>query len=345
MALTKNPLVRYRILDTCFKNSTRSFSIDLLVEEVNKQLIEFNRNADVEEIEKDCIKKRQLQYDIAFMESEKGYSIQLDNLFEGKKRIYRYTDTNYSIQNAPLNDGDIEQIQTAIQVLSQFEGMPQFEGMQEIVAKLKTDLKTKADEKPFIGFDSSQDLKGIEYFSMLYNSVQNKYPLEITYKDFKTKEPYTYIFHPYYLKEYNNRWFVFGLHAESLKADWNVAIDRIENIVPAQVPFIPDDNNDWQEYFSDMIGVSKPIGGKIEEVILHFNQLTGRYMENKSIHETQKHKWIDENTLELKIKVVINYELERLILSYGESVKVIAPPQLLDKIKQRIQVAINQYEV
>ena len=29
----------------------------------------------------------------------------------------------------------------------------------------------------------------------------------------------------------------------------------------------------------------------------------------------QKHKWINENTLEVKIKVMVNYELERLILS------------------------------
>ena len=72
-----------------------------------------------------------------------------------------------------------------------------------------------------------------------------------------------------------------------------------------------------------MIGVTKPENQPIENVVLHFNALTGKYMETKSIHETQKHKWIDENTLELKIKVVLNYELERLILSYGESVKVI----------------------
>ena len=56
-------------------------------------------------------------------------------------------------------------------------------------------------------------------------------------------------------------------------------------------------------------------------------------MENKSIHETQKHKWLDENTFEVRIKVYLNYELERLILSYGDSVKVISPIKLQDIIK------------
>ena len=81
-----------------------------------------------------------------------------------------------------------------------------------------------------------------------------------------------------------------------------------------------------------MVGVSKPIDGAIEEVILHFNQLTGRYMENKSIHETQKHKWIEESTFEVRIKVYLNYELERLVLSYDENANVIGPENLKKNI-------------
>ena len=59
----------------------------------------------------------------------------INELFEGKKRIYRYEDLNFSILNAPLNEVEIDQFQSAIQVLSQFEGMPQFEGIQEIIGQ------------------------------------------------------------------------------------------------------------------------------------------------------------------------------------------------------------------
>ncbi|MEM8522290.1 WYL domain-containing protein [Flavobacterium sp. PL12] len=337
MAVTKKPLVRYKILDSCFKNPYKNFTIDVLLTTVNDKLL------DLFDDESQCIKLRQLQDDIAFMKSGEGWGIELADIKDGKKRIYRYEDLDYSINNAPLNEIEMDQFQSAIQVLSQFEGMPQFEGIQEIIAKLKTDLKVSTNEKPFIGFDRSQDLKGIEHFSTLYNAVQNKTPLEITYKDFKTEEPYTYIFHPYYLKEYNNRWFLFGFHHESFKSDWNVAIDRIVDVKPSSTSFIVNDSIYWQDYFSDMIGVSKGVDAVLENVVLHFNQLTGKYMENKSIHETQKHKWIDEFTLELKIKVMPNYELERLILSYGESVKVIEPQYLQDKIKERLLKGLENY--
>lgn len=336
MAITKIPLIRYKILDKCFRNPYKNFYFETLLETVNEALFEISG-------EEEGIKTRQLRDDIAFMRSPEGWSIELAELTDGKKKIYRYEDVNFSINNAPLNEVEMDQFQFAIQVLSQFEGMPQFEGIQAIVAKLKTDLKISTNEKSFIGFDSSQDLKGIEHFSLLYNAVQNKTPLEITYKDFKTEEPYTYIFHPYYLKEYNNRWFLFGLHLESRKTDWNVAIDRIVEVKPSTVPFIENELIDWQDYFSDMIGVSKAENAVLENVVLHFNQLTGKYMENKSLHETQKHKWIDENTLELKLNLIINYELERLILSYGESVRVVEPQHLKDKVKMRLQHSILLY--
>lgn len=337
MAITKKPLVRYKILDACFRNPYKNFTINLLLEKVNEQLYEITGD------ETQCIKLRQLQDDIAFMRSSEGWSIELADLFDGKKRVYRYEDTDFSINNAPLNTIEMDEFQSAIQVLAQFEGMPQFVGIQEIIAKLKYDLKGKSDNKPFIGFDNNQDLKGIEYFNLLYNAVQNKISLQITYKDFKSEEPYTFILHPYYLKQYNNRWFLFGLHSQSGKFDWNVAIDRIVKLEVSDENFIPNTQIDFQEYFSDMIGVSKPIDSEIEEVVLHFNHLTGKYMENKSIHETQKHKWIDENTFEVRIKVYLNYELERLILSYGESVKVLYPIKLKELINERLKKASTLY--
>ena len=336
MAITKNPLIRYKILDKCFRNPYKKYYFETLLETVNETLYEITGD----EV---GIKTRQLRDDISFMRSIEGWSIELEELTDGKKKIYRYEDVNFSINNAPLNEVEMDQFQSAIQVLSQFEGMPQFEGIQAIIAKLKTDLTTSTNDKPFIGFDSSQDLKGIEHFSLLYSAVQNKTPLEITYKDYKTEQPYTYFFHPYYLKEYNNRWFLFGLNTESWKADCNVAIDRIVTVLPITIPFIENEVIDWQDYFTDMIGVSKSEDAILETIILHFNKLTGKYMESKSLHETQKHKWIEEDTLEVKIKVMVNYELERLILSYGESVRVVEPQHLKEKIKSRLLDGLNNY--
>lgn len=337
MAITKNPLIRYKILDSCFRNPYKKFSKEILLETLNEKLME------IFDDESHCIKLRQMQDDIAFMKSAEGWSIELAEEFEGKKRIFRYEDLNFSINNAPLNEIELSEFQSAVQVLSQFEGMPQFEGIQEIIAKLKFDLKADDNKLPFIGFETNQDLKGMEYFSELYNATQKQLPLQITYQDFKAIKPYTFTFHPYYLKQYNNRWFLFGLNEEAMKSDWNVAIDRIKAIEASNIKFIPNSTIDWQDYFSDIIGVSKPIDSEVEEIILHFNNITGKYMENKPIHETQRHKWLNEETLEVRIKVIPNYELERLILSNGESAELIKPEYLREKIKKNIEKSRSLY--
>jgi predicted DNA-binding transcriptional regulator YafY len=48
-------------------------------------------------------------------------------------------------------------------------------------------------------------------------------------------------------------------------------------------------------------------------------------------------------TLEVKLKVMINYELEREILSYADSVLVIAPASLAEAIRSRLANALKAY--
>lgn len=62
-------------------------------------------------------------------------------------------------------------------------------------------------------------------------------------------------------------------------------------------------------------------------------------MENKPIHGSQKSKWLDENTLEITLDIIINYELERFILSYAESVSVIKSERLAAQIYKRLNAA------
>jgi hypothetical protein len=54
-------------------------------------------------VKHESVKLRQVQDDIAFMRSPEGWDIELAELFDGKKKIYRYEDTKFSIMNVPLN--------------------------------------------------------------------------------------------------------------------------------------------------------------------------------------------------------------------------------------------------
>jgi len=255
---------------------------------------------------------------------------------------YRYADTSFSINNMPLNESDINRLQTALQTFSQFKGMPQFEWMYELLPKLK---QGSADvySPEIMEFENNQDLKGIEHIGVLYDAILYKKVLKIKYLQ-SFENDVQLIIHPYYLKQYNKRWFLFGYNPEKEKYDWNLALDRILEINEIHKPFIPNTEINWDEYFDDIIGVSKSDTASLEKITLHFYGKTAHYIETNPIHPYQIPRWLDSETLEINLNLFINFELERLILSYAESVKVIQPQSLIDRIKERMGKGIRQYD-
>lgn len=328
MSVNKNALLRYKVLDRCFRNPGRKYFWEDLLEEVNKELKEFNGP-------ESTIEKRQLYNDMNFMESEQGWAIPLKRHKVGKKVYYRYEDTEFSISNEPLNENEVNQIEAAISVFSRFAGAPQFEWVQEMIPVLQDRLGLKGNSKEVISLESNIDLKGLEYLNLIYEAIINEKVLKVVYQDFKSEKSFELTFHPHFLKQYNNRWFVFGLNEEFDVPTWNLALDRINNIEQAHLEYIQSDI-DWNEYFFDIIGVTRPESGKVEEVVLEFTKEQAPYVITKPLHPTQKYKWIDEKLI-VEIEVIPNYELETLILSFGEKVKALKPASFKQSIENRIK--------
>ena len=335
MSTNKNALIRYKILDSCFRNPGKKYFIETLIHECERVLLEIDPDSN-------GISRRQIFDDINFMKSSDGWDIELDSLREGKRAYYRYRDTSFSINNMPFNEFEISQLKTTLDILAQFKGMPQFEWINELIVKLKQGMRTD-EQNTIIEFDNNQYLKGIEHLGMLHSAIYNKVVLKINYQPFEYDAPYELMIHPYYLKQYNNRWFLFGYNPEKEKFDWNMALDRIVKIEEGKGTFRSNKNINWVDYFEDIIGVTKPENQKVETVLLHFYGKTTYYIETKPLHGSQKSKRIDSNTLEVKLSLMTNYELERLIISYADSVKVVAPLRLVNQIKTRISNSLAQY--
>lgn len=337
MATNKNALLRYKVLDKCFRNPGKRYFIEDLISECDNVLLEIDP-------ESSGISRRQIFEDVAFMESKEGWEIELNRLKDGRRVYYRYHDTSFSINNMPLNEIEVNHLKNAMNILSQFKGMPQFEWVNELVPKLQQGIATDEASATIMEFDSNQYLKGIEHLGPLHNAIFYKKVLTISYQPFENDVPFDVVIHPYFLKQYNNRWFLFGYNPEKEKYDWNLAIDRIISIKETKGKYQKNNKIDWQEYFEDIIGVTKPVDAEPEKVVLHFKGKTGNYIETKPLHGSQKPKWIDDNTFEVTLEIIINYELERLILSYADSVSVIQPLSLAEAIKNRLEEALNQYK-
>ena len=338
MPINKNAYIRYQVLDRCFSNIGRKFYWQDLLEKINETLIDVNGG-------EKGIGRTQLFKDISFMESEAGFSILLERGRDGKKIFYRYKDKNFSIRNSPLSTVESDNIKSALFILSRFKGLPQFEWVNELIPILNDKLGFTNESKQVIYFDTNIDYEGISYIEPIFNAISNNRVLEIEYQDFKNPLSYKIILHPYVLKQYNNRWFVLGLNADKNISSWNMALDRIQSINEIDSKYI-ETGIDWDDdYFYDIVGVTRIKDVDIQEIVLQFSSELAPYIQTKPIHPTQTRlKFLESGEMVISIKVIPNYELERLILSYGEKVKVISPNSIRDKIKTRIQEMINQYD-
>jgi predicted DNA-binding transcriptional regulator YafY len=334
MATNKNAVLRYNTLDKCFSNFGRKYYFDDLVKEVNNALLDFDPGSA-------GIKTRQLREDIRFMKSEAGYAAPIVAYPDGKKAFYRYEDKNFSINKKPLNQTEAEQIKRAISILQRFEGAPEFEWVNELGPMLTTRFGLSQSSQKVMSFESNIDYSGYIRILPLFNAIEKKRVLQVQYKPFN-KEEYTITYHPYFLKQYNNRWFVFGLNQELNNPKWNLALDRILNLKETPHKYIPDDI-DWEEHFYDIIGVTKPEGARVQEIVLIFSPKQANYIHTKPLHPTQRAKYLENGELQVKLKLIPNYELEMTLLSFGEKVKVENPTDLKNKIKERLNYTLKQY--
>jgi len=82
MPVNKSAIIRYNILDKCFRNIGKMYFIEDLVETVNEELKQIDPRLSVS--------KRQILEDIKFMESSEGWSADIQRRRYGKKVYYRH---------------------------------------------------------------------------------------------------------------------------------------------------------------------------------------------------------------------------------------------------------------
>lgn len=335
MSINKNAYLRYQVLDKCFSNRYRMYFIDDLLDEVNKALVEFNGDGSK-------VERRQLFDDIKFMESEAGFSIPLERNRQGKKVYYRYSEADFSIQNQKISDDEIETINSALMVLLRFRGIPQFEWVNEIFPKLQSAFQDE-DPKEIISFDQNEYLIGLDNLPTLYKSITNKSALIIEYQSFKNTKPKQLIIHPYYLKQFNKRWFMFGLNDQD-KLIYNLPLDRIKSISQSSEKYIENTTLDFKEYFEDIVGVSFSPNEKPIKIKLKLKSEVAPYILTKPLHGSQKKLESKAEITIIEIEVIPNIELRQLILSYGDGIEVISPKSFREQMKKVIDNMNRKYQ-
>ena len=335
MATNKNATIRYQALDRCFRNPGRRYDMDALIAACNEALLDINPHSS-------GVKRRQIYEDINFMQDSKGYDAPIESTKDGRKAYYRYSNSDFSINSQPLNEQEAQQLKESLLTLSRLKGMPQFEWVEELRVRLEQTFHLTTEDN-ILSFEENPYLTGRNYIGDIYNAIVNKRALTVAYKPFRAGSTLMFYIHPYHLKQYNNRWFLFGLNQLHGNIT-NIALDRICSIEQNDIEYLPNSEIDFDEYFEDVIGVSVNANASPQKVLLNVDDNLLPYITSKPIHGSQKIKKTDDRgAVQIELELQLNYELESLLLSFGEKIEVIAPQELRQKMKERIMKLNNKY--
>lgn len=325
MAKNKNAIVRYQALDKCFSSKIKRYYMDDLIEACRKALQHVNGDSGSKGGE--GVQRRQIYDDMKAMEMM--YDVIIEPHADGHKKYYRYDGAKTMADSGPSQE-EVDVLMEAVAVLQRFEGVPHFDWLADLDHKLYTTSKLGCNTQKVVSFQHNQYLTGMDrWYRPIFEAIVAQKAIEITYHPFG-KDKCKIVVSPYHLKQYNNRWFLIASNKE-FDSFSNYAIDRIEGVVETSSNYQPlADDFDFDELFSDVVGVSVVPDAPVENVILHVDELAWHYISTKPLHESQiiTKGMQSDGRYEIRLKVQDNFELRSLLCSFGSEVEVMAPASL-----------------
>jgi predicted DNA-binding transcriptional regulator YafY len=335
MAQNKNALIRYKTIDKCLQNKYRQWTLQDLVDACSDALYEYE-GRDVN------VSLRTTQLDIQLMRSDKlGYNAPIE-VYD--KRFYRYADEDYSITNIPLTENDMTILNESVEMLKQFKNFSLFNDLNGVIQRLEDTIYVeKTHQSAIIHLDKNEQLKGLEHFDPIYQAIIKRICLVLHYRSFKARESEIHEFHPYILKQFNNRWFVVG-RKEGHQQIMTFALDRIEGVDYNLDLDYSNANFDGDIYYQNTYGVTVLGDSMLMDVVLKIDRENAPYVITKPFHHSQTLlETFEDGAVLIRLRVHLNLEFDRLILGFGNSIEVLKPKILRNRIQRKLKMAYEQY--
>jgi len=332
MPKNKDALVRYRI--------------------INKYLLDY-KYVSIEQLMDVCyrlfdheVSRRTLEKDIHDMryDNQLGYFAPIR--FDHYSCCYYYDDPDYSIDKLPLDRYDLEALSFASALLEQYGGLEIFSTFSGAVQKIMNTMKIRRQLESnevvkYVGLENMPVIGGQEQLPVILDAIVKRKVLALDHLRFDADEVHHHIVHPYYLKEYHNRWYLVGYQSENKRIQ-TYGIERIKKLEVLilekfiEVPFDPD------AYYRNAIGVivydEPPV-----DIVLKFTKKQGMYVLTQPIHDSQEVLSQNKDHITIGLHLVPAYEFISMVLGWGEDVEVLEPAWLREKVVERINAALGRY--
>jgi predicted DNA-binding transcriptional regulator YafY len=270
--------------------------------------------------------KRTIAYDIQRMRSGVlGYHAPIAF---NKTTGYYYANPRFSIHNIPLPSHILQECREAVHIMRHLTRNERLASMHHAIVSLEEKLNLQIDgaRKPIIYFEKSLNAQGQQWLDEVYGNIRERKAMTVNYHPFD-KPATTHIMSPYFIKEYNNRWYVIG-YEHTMQKVINLALDRFVALNTSLQTYTDHAEVDHDQTYRHIYGITILDG--VSPVIIRFRAipLLARYLITKPIHESQKVISETDEYTEFSLFVIHNYEIRHKLLSYGPEIEVMEPAAL-----------------
>ncbi len=333
----KNALIRYRIIDKCLRNAYKPFPSKQELREACEEAL-FG-SMDGEHICDSTIEK-----DMFNMKMEHDAPIK----YSKREKGYYYEDPDFTINDVPLNEDDLNAIKFAANTLMQFRDVEMFRqfgnAIDKIVDRVSISDKAKESEvNEFVQFETAVSVGGGEFLPLLLDAIQKSVAVYFEYENFSTNVVKPRKVCPLLLKEYRNRWYLIS-HDMIKGRITTYALDRMKNVEISEERIVKPGDFNPKNYFKYSTGISS---GDSAPEIVRFKavNVAAKYIESQPFHHSQKVLKRGSNKTTFELEIFISEEFIRSVMSFGGEVEITSPASLRENIIRRFDVAATTYKL
>lgn len=339
MPTNKNALLRYKFLDRLLSDHHHYYDIHDLTEKVNDMLYEEG----IREVTQRCIEKD-------LVELEGLFSAPIERITKGGRRCITYGKHSFSIFTQALSREEINLLREVLSTIGQFDGLDNFQWLEDF--KMGLGLE---ERRQIISFSNNRFLTNSNLLGTLFDNISNEVVIRLSYHTFSDETIRSIDFHPYLLKQYNDRWFLLGA-ADTDQKILNFALDRIDKVEPLPEKKYIECPENIYERFEDIVGVTLYEDRQVEHIVCWVSDASKGYVNTKPVHESytpykgEKESQMHEQYPQLdgglffSIDCIPNFELIRELCSFGGNLVVLSPESVRKEIKNRLSIHLAQYQ-
>ena len=346
--MDKNQYERYKQIDRILRNTPDGLPLDMLLERLNGSLSYENQ-----------IKRRQLQYDLEALKDM--YGAPIDNK-KGARRI-KYEDASYSIVTHEMK----EALRNMSEQIETIQANPRLLWLQNLILMLQDTYFTNEMAMEAIDFGDNLEYENSSRVHEFFSYILNKQVLELNYNAGFGK-PQKRIIHPYFVRQYNNRWFLFGYCEQAAREGkpasgiLNLPLDRIVGVKTVPTIYreltVQDIKDFKEDYFGDIVGVTRLDSERPIHLVMRFDFSTGDskqdnaarrdyfYLRTKPFYpyiNFPSEKEIEKTgCAEVSMDIIPNKELEGILLRYADSAKILGDEPFRNKMLDRIRNIVEK---